>query len=38
VFGKPKAGKASKPGTPAHADLVGRRFSADVPNEIRVAA
>jgi putative transposase len=34
VFGKPKARKAAKPGTPAHDDLVRRRFRADAPNEI----
>jgi putative transposase len=37
VFGKPKARKAAKPGTPAHDDLVRRQFTADVPNEIWVA-
>jgi transposase InsO family protein len=37
VFGKPKTRKASKPGTPAHDDLVRRRFSADTPNETWVA-
>jgi putative transposase len=37
VFGKPKARKAAKPGTPAHDDLVRRKFTADVPNEIWVA-
>jgi putative transposase len=37
VFGKPKARKAAKPGTPAHDDLVRRKFPADVPNEIWVA-
>jgi putative transposase len=37
VFGKPKARKASKPGTPAHDDLVRRKFTADAPNEIWVA-
>ena len=37
VFGKPKARKAAKPGTPAHDDLVRRQFSADSPNEIWVA-
>lgn len=36
VFGKPKRGKASKPGTPAHDDLVRRQFNADAPNEIWV--
>ena len=33
-FGKPKRRKASKPGTPAHDDLVRRDFSADRPNEL----
>jgi putative transposase len=37
VFGKPKARKAAKPGTPAHDDLVRRNFTADAPNEIWVA-
>jgi transposase InsO family protein len=37
VFGKPKRAKAAKPGTPAHDDLVRRRFTADAPNEIWVA-
>jgi putative transposase len=37
VFGKPKVRKASKPGTPAHDDLVRRRFRVDAPNEIWVA-
>jgi putative transposase len=37
VFGKPKARKAAKPGTPAHDDLVRRTFTADTPNEIWVA-
>jgi transposase InsO family protein len=37
VFGKPKPRKASKPGTPAHDDLVRRQFTADAPNEIWVA-
>jgi putative transposase len=37
VFGKPKARKAAKPGTPAHDDLVRRRFTADAPNEPWVA-
>jgi transposase InsO family protein len=37
VFGKPKARKSSKPGTPAHDDLVRRRFTASVPNEIWLA-
>ena len=33
-FGKPKRGKASKPGTPAHDDLVRRDFTAAAPNEL----
>jgi len=33
-FGKPKPRKASKPGTPAHDDLVRREFTADRPNEL----
>jgi transposase InsO family protein len=37
VFGKPKARKVSKPATPAHDDLVRRRFRADAPNEVWVA-
>ena len=37
VFGKSKARNAAKPGTPAHDDLVRRRFRADAPNEIWVA-
>ena len=37
VFGKPKARKAAKPGTPAHDDLVRRQFRAGAPNEIWVA-
>jgi transposase InsO family protein len=37
VFGKPKARKASKPGPPAHEDLVRRQFRADAPNQIWVA-
>ena len=32
VFGKPKTRKGSKPGTPAHDDLVCRVFTADAPN------
>jgi transposase InsO family protein len=36
VFGKPKARKASKPGTPAHDDLVCRNFTADAPNTVWV--
>ena len=37
VFGKPKRGKASKPGTPSHDDLVCRNFTAEAPNQIWVA-
>ena len=37
VFGKPKARKSSKPGTPAHDDLVRRQFRADTPNTVWVA-
>ena len=33
-FGKPKARKGSKPGTPAHEDLVRRAFTATAPNEL----
>ena len=36
VFGKPKARKASKAGTPTHDDLVGRNFTADAPNQMWV--
>jgi transposase InsO family protein len=36
VFGKPKVRKASKPGTPAHDDLVRRNFTADAPNRVWV--
>lgn len=34
VFGKPKRGKGSKPGTPSHADLVKRDFTATAPNQL----
>jgi transposase InsO family protein len=34
VFGKPKRSKGSKPGTPAHDDLVRRDFTATAPNEV----
>jgi putative transposase len=37
VFGKPKARKASKPGTPSHEDLVRRQFNADASNTVWVA-
>ena len=33
-FGKPKRPKGSKPGTPAHDDLVRRDFTAEAPNEL----
>jgi putative transposase len=33
-FGKPKARKGSKPGTPAHDDLVRRDFTAAAPNQL----
>ena len=33
-FGKPKPRKGSKPGTPAHDDLVRRDFTATAPNEL----
>jgi len=34
VFGKPKNRKSSKPGTPAHDDLVRRVFTASEPNQL----
>jgi transposase InsO family protein len=34
VFGKPRRGKASRPGTPAHDDLVRRDFTATAPNQL----
>jgi putative transposase len=34
TFGKPKRSKATKPGTPAHDDLVRRVFTAPVPNRL----
>jgi putative transposase len=37
VFGKPKRRKGSKPGTPAHDDLVRRQFTADAPNVLWIA-
>ncbi len=37
VFGKPKRGKGSKPGTAAHDDLVRRNFNATVANQVWVA-
>lgn len=36
-FGKPKRGKASKPGAPSHDDLVRRNFTAEAPNVVWVA-
>lgn len=33
-FGKPKKAKGSKPGAPAHDDLVRRVFTADEPNRL----
>jgi putative transposase len=37
VFGKPKRSKASKPGAPAHDDLVRRQFHAEAPNTLWLA-
>jgi putative transposase len=37
VFGKPRSRKRSKPGTPAHDDLVRRDFTADAPNTVWLA-
>ena len=34
VFGKPQRGKGSKPGTPAHDDLVRREFTATTLNRL----
>lgn len=34
VFGKPKSGKGSKPGTPSHDDLVKRDFTATAANQL----
>ena len=34
VFGKPRRGKGSKPGTPAHDDLVRREFTATALNRL----
>ena len=36
-FGKPKGHKGSKPGAPAHDDLVRRNFTADAPNRLWLA-
>jgi transposase InsO family protein len=37
VFGKPKSRKRSKPGAPAHDDLVRRVFRASAPNRLWLA-
>jgi putative transposase len=37
VFGKPRARKTTKPGTPSHDDLVRRDFTADAPNQLWLA-
>jgi putative transposase len=37
VFGKPRSRKTTRPGTPAHDDLVRRDFTADTPNELWLA-
>jgi putative transposase len=37
AFGKPRRGKTSKPGTPAHDDLVRRAFTAPAPNRLWLA-
>lgn len=37
VFGKPRSRRAAGPGTPAHDDLVRRRFSAEAPNRLWLA-
>ena len=34
AFGKPKRAKGSKPGAPAHDDLVRRAFTATAPNRL----
>ncbi|MBX7132465.1 MAG: hypothetical protein K1X67_07280 [Fimbriimonadaceae bacterium] len=36
AFGKPKHGKAKRPGPPVHDDLVQRDFTASAPNQIWV--
>jgi transposase InsO family protein len=36
-FGKPKRGKATRAGAPAHDDLVRRDFTATAPNEVWVS-
>jgi transposase InsO family protein len=37
VFGKPRSRKKSPAGTPSHADLVRRDFTADAPNRLWLA-
>jgi putative transposase len=37
VFGKPKARRHARPGTPSHDDLVRRVFTADAPNRLWLA-
>lgn len=37
AFGKPKQKKGSKPGVPAHDDLVRRNFTATAPNRLWLA-
>jgi putative transposase len=37
VFGKPRSRKTTRPGTPAHDDLVHRDFTADAPNALWLA-
>jgi putative transposase len=37
AFGKPKQRKKGQPGTPAHDDLVRRRFAAPAPNRLWLA-
>ena len=37
AFGKPKRGKAGRPGPPVHDDLVRRNFAATAPNQLWLA-
>jgi len=37
AFGKRKSRKKTKPGTPAHDDLLRREFSSDAPNQLWLA-
>jgi putative transposase len=37
AFGKPKRGKAGRPGPPVHDDLVRRNFTATAPNQLWLA-